>query len=987
LFTYGCFDCLSAWRAMVKRNRQQSWGKFFIRIILPTLLAIVLSIGSIYFILIPTIEKTFLDNKKEMLRELTKVAWGVLVFYAKEEQKGILSRVEAQERALREIKELRYGEEQKDYYWITDLHPRMLMHPYSSDLIGRDLKNYKDSSGKPVFVKMAEIVKEEGSGFVGYLWHTKYETITRSAKLSYVKRFAAWDWVIGTGIYLDDVERKIDEIKGNLVSVVFGLVAVLTLLLIYINHQSLMIEKKRREIEKKLRDSKEKYKKLAGASDNPMAMFFDGRCIYSNKSMWSLLNYSLEEMSLLEPMALFPGNLSKQETGAALLESALIGKFSPEDHRGLLQKKDGEVIEVSMRFSQITFGERLGLALVVRNAGIEEGELLEGRREKYRTILDRFNVAVLRTLPEAPFEIIESNPAAQRIFHAQSEEEVYQTSLLQWLEEAIDGSLLESKLLEAGDLRDMVCLLRKSHGVSEVLSLSMMMVRDGNGNPLYCDCIVEDISVMKKSEKERENLIVELQTSLLFLNQSIKYVLKGFVQCDLHTPVVKAAQVMTKAHLSSILVCSDNKTMVGIVTDVAIRERVIAENLSYDTPVFKVMSSPLIYIDDTALIFEAILVMQEKGVKHLVVRNSSGEVVGVITNEELLHVHRYSTSFMIREISEATDLEEVFEPHERIPRIVKGLLDSGAHITNITRIITTVSDTVLRRLVDFAIEELGPPPCSFTFISLGSEGRGEQTLLTDQDNALIFEDLPEENIVAAQSYFNEFGTKVCTWLDQAGYAFCKGEVMAMNPKWSKPLSQWKEYFSNWVIASGPKDLLEVSIFFDFRCLYGDRRITDRLRDHVCALVEKRAVFLQHLAKNTLAFKAPVDFFGNITVESEGEYVNSFDIKYVIAAIVGFARVYSIKYGLESTNTLQRLDILLEKNVVNKATHGEIVDAYNYLMQMRFRHQLKMISKELPPDNYVNIDELSHMEITMLKKTFSQVSSFQKSLAYDFSVVT
>lgn len=974
---------------MIKKNRQQSWGIFFVRIILPTLLAITLSIGSIYFILIPTITTTFLDNKKQMLRELTDVAWSVLVFYEKKERLEGMQSEEAKRQALLEIKALRYGEEHKDYFWVIDLHPKMLMHPYSADLVGRELRSYRDSSGKSIFVEMTEIAQRDGSGFLDYRWHAKYETMKSAEKLSYVKEFKAWGWVIGTGIYLDDVERKIEEISGNLVTLAFGLVAVLTLLLLSINHQSLIIEKKRREVDKKLRDSREKYKKLAEASSDSVMMFFDGKCIYSNKSMCSLLNYSMKDLSLLDPMSLFPEECGGQETGKELLQAALIGKFSPGGHLGCMQKKEGEILEVIIRFSQITFGERLALVMVVKTLeyAVENSEPQEVRREKYRTILDRFNVAVLRTGPESPFEIIESNPAAVRLFQATAGEELHGTSLLHWLEEGIDGSLLQSKLVEGKDIRDMVCLLRAGKNVSKVLSLSMMMMRDNNDNPLHCDCIIEDISAMKKSEKERENLIVELQTSLLFLNQSIKYVLKELVKCDLHTPVSKAAQIMTKAHSSSILISSESGTMVGIVTDVAIRERVIAEKLPGDTPVFEVMSSPLIYIDDSALIFEAVLIMHEKGVKHLVVRNSSGEVVSVITNEELLHVHRYSTSFMIREISEATTLEEVYVTQERVPRIVKGLLDSGAHISSITRIITTLSDTVLARLIDFTLAELGPPPCTFSFISLGSEGRGEQTLLTDQDNALIFEDVQESRLEAAQAYFNEFGTRVCTRLDSAGYSFCKGNIMAMNPQWCKPLEKWKDYFSNWVLSSGPKDLLEASIFFDFRCLYGDRIFTDELRSHVGTLVEKRAVFFQHLAKNTLAFKAPVDFFGNITVESSGEYVNSFDIKYVIAAIVGFARVYGVKYGLESTNTLQRLDILLEKNILNKATHAEIVDAYNYLMQMRFRHQVKKIVSDLPPDNYLNIDELSHMEITMLKKTFSQVGSFQKHLAYDFSVVT
>ncbi|MCP3872351.1 MAG: hypothetical protein GY699_04240 [Desulfobacteraceae bacterium] len=139
-----------------------------------------------------------------------------------------------------------------------------------------------------------------------------------------------------------------------------------------------------------------------------------------------------------------------------------------------------------------------------------------------------------------------------------------------------------------------------------------------------------------------------------------------------------------------------------------------------------------------------------------------------------------------------------------------------------------------------------------------------------------------------------------------------------------------------------------------------------------------------MAKNTLNFRPPVDFFGKISVESAGEHANSFDIKFVIAAIVGFAQVYSVKNSLDVTNTLQRIEVLMKRDVINDATYEEIVEAYNYLMQMRFRHQVKMINDGKEPDNFINLEEISHMELLMLKKTFSQVTSFQKHMMIDFS---
>jgi CBS domain-containing protein len=335
---------------------------------------------------------------------------------------------------------------------------------------------------------------------------------------------------------------------------------------------------------------------------------------------------------------------------------------------------------------------------------------------------------------------------------------------------------------------------------------------------------------------------------------------------------------------------------------------------------------------------------------------------------------------MIEQIGTSTTVEEIAQSHHRLPRIIKALIDSGAHAKNITRIITTISDTVLQKLIDLAIEEIGEPPVRFAFISVGSEGRGEQTLVTDQDNAIIFEDIDELESEAVHDYFITFGTMICTWLDEVGYQFCQGKIMAMTPKWCQPISKWKQYFTHWINESTPEDLMEVSIFFDFRCLYGDNRFTKELHAHIRSRAQNQKAFLYQMAQNTLLFKVPIDFFGKIAVESGGEHPNTFNIKHAMAQIVGFARIYAIFYGLERTNTLQRINRLLETDVLKPGVHQEIVESYNYLMQLRFRHQVKRIDDGLEPDNHVNINELTHMEKELLEKIFAQVNQLRKRLS-------
>jgi CBS domain-containing protein len=412
---------------------------------------------------------------------------------------------------------------------------------------------------------------------------------------------------------------------------------------------------------------------------------------------------------------------------------------------------------------------------------------------------------------------------------------------------------------------------------------------------------------------------------------------------------------------------------------------VVAEGIDPDRPVYEVMSSPLILIPDSALIFEAMLLMQEKGVRHLGVQDHSGKIISLISDQQLVHIQRNSSAFLIKEVHEAQLVEDIIATHKRLPRLAKALVDSGANSKNICRIFSAVSDAVVERLIWFALDELGPPPAAFAFVALGSEGREEQTLVTDQDNAIIYEDISDpEKQKETKEYFLKLGEKVNLWLDQCGYKLCKGDVMARNPKWCQPLSGWKKHFSGWINAAEPQDLLEVNIFFDFRCVYGQTELTSRLRAFIDDLLKERPVFFQFIARNALLYKPPIGFFGNIVVESSGENPSTFDIKESIKPIVNFARLYALKHNVEETNTQDRLYRLFAGEILTKSSYEEMVKVYDYLMQMRFKHQAVALNENREPDNFINPRQLTDIEHTLLKNMFSQINNFQKRLSYDFT---
>ena len=274
------------------------------RIALPALLTIVLFVTAIFFIILPQLEQSLLNRKQEMIQELTETAWSLLDSYREREMSGELSTDEAQLRAVLRIRKLRYGPENKDYFWINDMAPRMIMHPYRSDLDGKDISDFKDPNGKRLFVEFVRVVQKQDSGYVDYMWQWKDDSKKIVPKISYVKGFKPWGWIIGTGIYIDDVHAEIAAIRNKLSGISAGILVIVSLLALYSIRQSLMADRERQRIfleretlMKSLEESKERFRNLLETtSDWIWETDREGRYTYSSPHVLDLLGYQPEEI-------------------------------------------------------------------------------------------------------------------------------------------------------------------------------------------------------------------------------------------------------------------------------------------------------------------------------------------------------------------------------------------------------------------------------------------------------------------------------------------------------------------------------------------------------------------------------------------------------------------------------------------------------------------------------------------------------------------
>lgn len=453
--------------------------------------------------------------------------------------------------------------------------------------------------------------------------------------------------------------------------------------------------------------------------------------------------------------------------------------------------------------------------------------------------------------------------------------------------------------------------------------------------------------------------------------------------CDYELTIQEAAAHMSQRRRSSIFVQSATGEFVGIVTDNDLREKVVARGVDTAAPVSDIMSTPLYAIPADALVFEALMVMMNKKINHLAVIDDDEKIMGAVTNQDLLGVHGGSPMFLIRQINGAASASELIDKHGQLPLLIHSMISTGAKARNVTRFITTVSDAILNKIIEFALDDLGPAPCRFVFMIMGSEGRKEQTLKTDQDNAIIYED-GFENDKNVRDYFLRLGEKICADLNRAGYAFCEGDVMARNPSWCQSLTIWKQYFTRWIHNVEPEMLLQASIFFDFRGAFGDMGLVDELRGYLFETVNKWSGFFRHLAENALHFKPPIGFFRNFLVESKGENRNTFDIKSAMMPIVDFARIFSLRNQIPETNTLDRLYQLQQKGVLPPAEYNEIEKAYSFLMQLRFSRQVSACMDEhTSPNNHINPKKLSRIEQTTLKEIFKRIEKFQSKLRDEY----
>ncbi|GAB6097895.1 hypothetical protein JCM14469_41490 [Desulfatiferula olefinivorans] len=969
---------------MINQKPSQPVLSFLVRFILPSLITIILFLTAFFSIIIPTIEKNSLDRKREMIRELTTSAWNIFAKLDHDAETGLMSTEEAQRQAIDQIRNLHYGREMKDYFWINDMHPRMVIHPYRTDLNGKDLSDYTDPRGKHIFLDMVRIVEQSGDGYVEYMWQWKDETGRILPKISYVKGFAPWGWIIGTGIYVDDVKAEIRAITGDLIKITLIILLIITLMLAYIANQSYKALKEKQRAEKALRESEEKYRTLVESAGEGMFMALEGAFMHVNQTIADMLEYSKEDLSGMRVEDIFAG--SKTGDDAVYLRDLREGKTVPERFETRLKTRTGGIRDVTLSATPISLAGNTGYMAVVSDITKQkkaESEL-GASEEKFRTMANNLNVGFFRMTTGRNPRFIEVNPALVELFGYDSKESLLSTPIINLYHNREEYRTLAPKANEKG-LRREVMKFKKKDGSTFYASIWGVRVNPDAKNHFF-DGILEDITEVVIRDEASKNMISEMQSTLMYFNQPLDQLNpRDITVCTPELPIREAAKLMNNRSTDVLLVRTEDETDHGVLTDHDLRKALIRPDNPGEKTVSDIMTDHIVSLPGQASVFEAWHVMMDRKISHLFITDTGEKIKGVLSSNDILAIQNYSPSVLLCNIKESQTPDDIIRLKSVRPYLITTLIESGAKPQNINHLTTLISDTILTKFIEFAIDQLGPPPVPFAFIVFGSEGREEQTLHTDQDNAIVFADVPPGDLEGVNAYFLAMGTRVCTWLDEVGYSFCYGNNMAMNPEYCQPLDTWKQYFSKWIFSAGAEDLLQTKIFFDFRIAYGESRFETALREHLNTCVSDNHRFFQMLARNILPMAPPIGLFGNFIVESSGENRGSFDIKSSMMPIVDFARIYALKNKIATSNTIMRLDALRDMKVLTELNHQEMVQAYNYLMQIRLRIQAEAVSnRSRHPNNYVYPKTLTSIEQKLLKEIFAQTKNFQVRLSYDFT---
>ena len=438
-------------------------------------------------------------------------------------------------------------------------------------------------------------------------------------------------------------------------------------------------------------------------------------------------------------------------------------------------------------------------------------------------------------------------------------------------------------------------------------------------------------------------------------------------------PIVKALARLEKTKSAALIV--KNEYGYGIVTDADLRYYILHKEEDELVDISQLQSYPVISVEEDELLFNVLLVMTSHNIKHLPVLDDNGMITGVLELTDLLSYLSNQTHIISVQMERAETLEDVITASGRIEVMVAMLHSKGVKSRYIAKMVSEIHKKMYAKLFAFIFPETWHKRC--TLLLLGSEGRGEQILRTDQDNALIFEDGfdPEDKDAVVQRFIET--------LDKIGFPRCKGNVMIINPKWAKDVNSYKKDIRTWIISPDYDGLMDMAIFYDTYAVAGNIDLFKEVQSYLLEKIKDHKEFLTYFARSIESFESPLGLFSRF-ITSEKTHKNEIDIKKgALFALIHGVRALSLEYGIKKTNTTQRIKELNNIGYMNKQDAQDLIETLDVINTLRLHAQLEKLQAGKEMDNYICLTTLGKLERDILKEALKTVEQFKKRVSYHF----
>ena len=540
---------------------------------------------------------------------------------------------------------------------------------------------------------------------------------------------------------------------------------------------------------------------------------------------------------------------------------------------------------------------------------------------------------------------------------------------------AVSGRRVSANLYVAATPLD--CYLLSADDFHRLMAISSAFTR-------FCSSYLS--TLVSQSRRQLQAHFAQQAIEQQSLNAELRALTKRrpvVVRTD--TSIRQAVEIMSEQRIGSLVVVDAADRPVGVFTQSDVVRRVVVKECPLDHPVAEVMTTEPVTLPDDARAYDAMFAMASNGIRHVLVVDGAQKLAGVISERDLFALQRIGLSQVRRAIATADSVPALRNALRDVRQFAFKMLAQGVEAEQLTRFISTLNDSVTGRILELRLAEHDLDDIEWAWLAFGSEGREEQTLYTDQDNGIVFlvpDAAGRENL---RGRLLAFAKEVNAELDRCGFPLCKGGIMAGNPEWCLSLDEWKARFSQWISSPQPQALLNSTIFFDFRCLYGRRDLVDRMSEHLLQESGANSAFQRMLAGNALTVTPPLGVFRDFVTETAEDGEHFIDLKKSGSRLfVDVARVFALAHGIDSASTVKRLRRTAQLQGGAEDVEA-VVDAFNFIQLLRLRHQHFESGQGRPGDNRIVPDQLNQLDRRILKEALRQARKLQQRLKLNYQL--